>query len=124
MDTVKVSKQTLLDKIETNRANHRAIFEEALEGYRARVLQILEDHIARVKNNKPEKISIAIPFPEDHTRDYDTIIAMLRMSLDEKIELSDYDFKAYVLDDWSWKHQFLTSNSYYSASAANALESI
>lgn len=121
MDSVVVNKAELLSKVEENRKTHRTIFEEALEGYRTQILDVLEKHIDRIRTNKPERVSIAIPFPEDHTSDYDTVIAMLKMSVDDTIELSQYDFSSYVLDKWAWKQQFLTNNSYYSATASTML---
>lgn len=121
MQSVLVNKDELLTKIKVNRDGHRAIFEEALEGYHLRVIELLEEAKQRALDNKRERITISIPYPEDHTDEYDTIISMLEMSLDEEIDLEAYDFQCYVLDKWVWKKQFLTSNSMYSATAIQSL---
>jgi hypothetical protein len=59
--------------------------------------------------------------PEDHTRDYDRVIAMLERHQGEAIDLLEDDFAMYVQDDWAWKAQFLASNSGYSGKAAEAV---
>jgi len=119
MRSVTVYRQDLLEKIIKNRDNHRAIFEEALKGYRTRSIELLEEHLARVKNGKYyEKIIVEIPYPVDHTDDYNVIISMLQMETRDRIEIDDYDFRQYVLDEWDWKRQFLTTNAMYSATAA------
>jgi len=33
--------------------------------------------------------------------------------VDDTIELMEDDFQHYVMDDWSWKEQFTTINSFY-----------
>jgi hypothetical protein len=43
------------------------------------------------------------------------------MSTDTVVELSEQEFRQYVMDDWSWKHNFLASNAMYSAAATRAL---
>jgi hypothetical protein len=52
----------------------------------------------------------------DHTPDYDRIIRMVTMHIGDTFDLTESDFQAYVMDDWSWKRAFLdTSNSYAAA---------
>lgn len=122
MRSVKVNKAELLTKLRENRAGHRAIFEEALDGYHKKVIKLLQKHIDRARKNKREQVYVSIPFPQDHTDDYDTIIAMIEMSIEDTVELDQREFANYVLDEWSWKQEFLTSNSMYSASATRALK--
>lgn len=121
MHDVKVDKSELLAKVKENRAKHREIFEEALVGYKAEALRQLEAHIERIKNGEVIRVAIQIPSPEDHTNDYDRVIAMLEMSKDDVISVHETDFGAYVMDDWHWKHAFLVSNRIYSATADAAL---
>lgn len=122
MNPIKVDVTELRDKVATNRTAHRAIFEEAVEGYKKRSLAILEEHIAEVKSGRMTRIAVSLPYPEDHTADYDRVLAMLDMSLENSIEIDETTFSSYVMDDWQWKRQFLTSNSAYSATAARALQ--
>ena len=38
---------------------------------------------------------------EDHEKDYNQMINMLQMSVDEELELDLEDFAKFVMDDWS-----------------------
>jgi hypothetical protein len=114
----------LIEKIERNRSEHRAIFEEAVKGYRETMLRTLDEHMKEVRSGKIISGSIYVEAPSDHTKDYDIILAMLKMTRDETIELDSTRFRCYVLDDWKWKRQFLQSTSAYSGAACDALEAL
>lgn len=108
----------LNDKIKANRDQHRAIFLEALEGYKKKVLEELEKHITAIREGKVQAVYVNLPQPEDHTKDYDRVLTMLSMCTENAVELNEVEFGQYVMDDWNWKRKFLASNSVYSASAA------
>lgn len=113
MDAVKVKKVELLEKLKANRDAHQAIFEKALEGYRKLCIEHLEQMLAEAKAGKVIRRKVELQEPVNQTKDYDRAIAMLEMSQDDIIELSEIDFQQYVLDDWRWKEQFTTTNSRY-----------
>lgn len=113
MDSTLVEKQKLIDTLTTNRGNHRAIFEQALVGYRARAIELLEEHIARISAGKVEKVEVYLPIPEDHTEDYDRAVELLQWETRDKIMLSRRDFETYVLDRWTWMNEFNTTSQQY-----------
>lgn len=121
MENIKVNKAELLTTLQTNRTKHRQIFEEACDGYQKAVIKELEAQLKRAKEGIRQSMSISIPAPIDQTKEYDRAIAMLKMSVDAEVLLSERDFQCYVLDDWNWKQQFLTSSRAYSRLAAAAL---
>lgn len=123
MESVKVKRDELVTIMTENRDRHREIFEEAVEGYRTEAVRLLEEHIDRIKNGSLIRVAVSIPMPEDHTSDYDRVIKMATMSVDDQLELTDLDFTYYVMDNWHWKRQWLTTNSAYSPTAASTLES-
>jgi hypothetical protein len=47
---------------------------------------------------------------------------MLEMALADEVELSEEDYRQYVMDDWSWREEFLTSDARYSSTASAMLE--
>lgn len=120
MKVVKVNRGALLGVIQENRDKHRAIFQEALDGYKDEALRLLNGHIDRIKRGKVSTVFVSLPAPQDHTRDYDRILRMLNMSVDAEVELSEPDFAQYVMDDWAWKREFLTTASVYNSATANA----
>ena len=116
MENVTVNKVELLEKIRANREDHRRIFEEALAGFQAKVTQELDKMVVRASRGIRESVAISIRAPEDHTRDYDRVIAMLEMSVEDEISLTQSNFAQYVMDDWDWQGRFL-SNVYGSGTA-------
>ena len=121
MQSVTIKKAELLAALTENRTAHRAIFLEAQEGYRVEVIKQLDEFLKDAREGR--KITSCVEFQEpiDQTKDYDRAIKMLEMSIDDEIKLSEQDFRAYVMDDWSWKEQFLFSNSAYSNTAMSLL---
>jgi hypothetical protein len=96
----------ILAVLRDNRSKHRAIFEEALAGYKKQAVELLEEKLAAAKNGKVVPMIFSLPQPMDQTKEYDRAIRMLEMAIAEEIELSETDFQWYVLDDWSWRHSW------------------
>lgn len=119
MKQVTVKTADLLGKVMANRDGHRAEFEKALVGYKIRAEEELERHLNDVRNGVRAQVFIHLPLPEDHTTDYDMVIGMLAMEVNETVTIGDDDFRAYVMDDWSWKRAWNTSNASYFAAAAD-----
>jgi hypothetical protein len=113
MEKITVDKNELLAQVRANRDNHRQIFLEALEGYRQQGLRELEELVKDLRNGKTPQIVLSIDRPQDHTRDYDRVIAMLEMHKGDEFIVSETDFAQYALDDWNWKRQWALSNSGY-----------
>lgn len=113
METVVVPKDKLLETLTTNRDAHRAAFESALEGYRKRAVELLEEHIERISKGKVERVLVSLPVPEDHTDDYDRAITSLEWSVFDEVELTIREFDQYVRDNWSWKQEFATTTAMY-----------
>lgn len=113
MKTVRLNKSEVLETLKSNRDKHRSIFEDALGGYRARCLDILDERIKMIKEGKKFNMHILLEEPFDATPFYDTVIKMMEMSVDKVVELQHEAFKNYVMDEWDWKGQFVTSNSDY-----------
>lgn len=115
MEKVKVNKAELLAVLKDNRNKHKSLFDLAVEGYRKAVLEDLDQHMERVKKGSLERIVIVLPVPEDHTSDYDRVIKMCEMSIDDVLEVEEQEFSEYVMDSWSWKKQWLLSNTQYTS---------
>jgi len=115
MEEVVVKKDQLKATLETNKATHRAEFEKALEGYRNRSIELLEEHIERIKNNKVEQVYVMLPMPEDHTDDYDKALLTLEWTVFDEVVLSIREFDCYVRDNWAWKQEFAATNALYSS---------
>lgn len=121
MEIVKVKKNELMKILLANRDEHRGIFLEALDGYHKAALKALQERVEDAKKNKKVSLFFALEQPKDQTKEYDRVIKMLEMSVDDEVKLTEQEFANYVMDDWSWMDQFLHSNVGYSARAATKI---
>ncbi len=113
MNTVKVKKARLLNKLHDNRKEHRANFLKAQEGYKMEVIEQLEKSLQDARDGKRFNTFFQLPAPKDQTPEYNTAIEMLDWSVDDEIELEQQAFRQYIFDDWYWKDQWLHSNTAY-----------
>lgn len=113
MKEVVVKKDKLLETLRTNKETHRASFETALEGYKARSVELLEEHIARIRAGKVERVVVQLPLPEDHTDDYERAIESLEWNIFDEVHLSITEFDQFVRDNWAWKGEFLRTSAMY-----------
>ncbi|MEO7980583.1 MAG: hypothetical protein ABI807_06790 [Sporichthyaceae bacterium] len=113
MRTVRLQKDQFIERVQANRDNHRAAFEQALDGYRDRMVRELERRLRDVRRGRAVDQYLRLPEPEDHTEDYARVLTMAAMSVDDVVELTEDDFGMYVMDQWHWKHAFDETTSYY-----------
>jgi hypothetical protein len=69
--------------------------------------------LADAKAGRSISRSINLAEPVDHTADYDRILAMLEMSVDDTIMLDAQEFNQYVLDNWEWSRLASYTNQSY-----------
>jgi hypothetical protein len=120
MMLITVQKDELLEKLEENRRKHRTVFEDALHGYADKMQDILEGYVNDMKRGRIPVIQIGLIRPEDHTRDYDRVIGMLKMHQGDVFELDEDTYRQYVDDDWGWKRQWLATSTEYAAGSVQA----
>jgi hypothetical protein len=113
MDTVTVKKDRLLEKMRTNRDNHRGIFEEAMIKYRERAVQELHNRLDEVSAGGPIHLVINLPTPVDYTEQYTDAIERFDWHEGDEIELDAQEFKQYVLDKWGWEAAFAANTRSY-----------
>lgn len=112
---VVMPKDKVVEIVRSNRNTHRAMFDEAMEGYENHSIELLQQHIERIKKGKRERISVALPVPEDHTDDYDRVLSILEHDIRLEVELDARSFDQYIRDNWSWKREFIeTAGTYMS----------
>lgn len=122
IERVAVNRQRVIDALKKNRDTHRQLFEEALDGYRKRVVQVLDESLARMRNaNASNTPIIQLPQPPIQRLDlYDKYIGLFEASSEPTIDLTSADFACLVQDKWNWRQRFLTSLAPYSTTAATA----
>lgn len=113
MRTVTVNRDDFITRVQVNRDNHRTVFEKALEGYQSRLVAELNRRLRDLKRGRHIDQYIGLPEPEDHTDDYNRILTMAEMSIDETFHLTEEEFAMYVMDQWRWKQSFTESTHRY-----------
>lgn len=114
-------KSKILKALRKNRDEHTKIVREAQKGYREKAIDIVSALLRDLKAGKSVLLHIPLVLPESHIEDFDRAIQMLEMGTGKVVELDENEFRAYVRNQWGWQHQFLTSNSAYSTTAATYL---
>lgn len=123
MRDVKVKRYDLLVKIRANREKHVVEYEEAVKGYLGAVFAALSDTTQELQRRFDrleagevlvlQSITFNLQVPGNHAKDYDQVIAMLEMSVDEELTIRSDEFACYVMDDWDWKEDFLNVSNVY-----------
>ena len=114
---VKIKKEELLATIKANRTKHKEIVDEAFAKYREMAIAELDSMIKEAKAGKRIRRSVDLVEPVDQTKEYNSAIRKLEMSVEDVIELDEYEFESLIMDNWRWKNQWSASNSLYSAKA-------
>lgn len=117
MKNVTVNKEKLIQIVQSNRVLHRSQYEKAFEGYRKECMEVLEANLKSLQHSRCHIVVFREQAPEDHTEDYDRVIAMLKMSVDENVQLTSEEFSQYVQDNWQWKDRWSMSNFKYTSKA-------
>jgi hypothetical protein len=115
MHSVKVKRDVLLEKVTKNRDAHRDLFLKAQQGYRADVITELDQMLKNAREGKPIVRSVSLTEPQDHTEDYNRVITMLEMSVEDAITLDSHSFDNYVMDNWAWKAFAEGTNAFYAS---------
>lgn len=113
LSSVVMPKDRVIEIVAENLAAHEDLFHEAMEGYETRSIELLMQHIERIKKGKRERIVVALPVPENHSDDYERVLSMLRMDTRDEVQLDGRSFDQYVRDNWTWKQEFLTTTASY-----------
>jgi len=111
LGTVRVSKNFLLEKLESKRKAHKSVYKKAVRGWHLQTIATLEEELKKAKADKEYQPSCFITKPTNYIKYYDKTIDLLRASLDKEFVLTSSEFSQYVRDEWSWKDGFMATVS-------------
>lgn len=147
-DGVVVSKETLLSTLEENKKKHDALYELACEAYKTSVFEYAKGcgiayKAIGAEYEKYSEVPMAAfdtwdkksPFyfdairietkspnspkcPSSHEDDYINAIRRIQMSVYDTFSLSETEFQQYILNNWSWKRDFIQGFSVIAGSGA------
>jgi hypothetical protein len=113
MDSVKLNTENLLKIVRENREKHIKAYNEAVEDYKAAALKIFNENIELINAGNLKDIKTLPAAPTSYETNYNRAVRMLELSVDEVVELDQYEFSKLVLDEWDWKQTFDFMNSTY-----------
>ena len=102
----------LLNILKKNRDKHVSDYKKATKKFHAAFMKELE----KVKKNAAKEIyatHLNVRIPVSYENEYNSAIAMLKMSASGSIEINQELFNQYVKDEWHWKHDFLENTTSY-----------
>jgi len=126
MKDVHIEREILLNILKENCEKHIAQYNEAIKNYRTTYIKILKKNIKLAEKNLEfvDVENINLPRPRSFEKEYVKAIKMIELSTDNSINLTSHEFTQLVLDDWSWKDDFISSSSSYSSSSSSSSSSI
>lgn len=116
MNAIKMNRLELLNIVRENKVKHVSDFTEAVEDYKALVLKIAASNLKLAKSAdllEFKKIASMPSAPQSHEDAYTRAIRMLELSIEDIIEIEEDVFNQLVLDEWSWKQNFIASAALY-----------
>ena len=120
MNAIKMKRLELLDIVRANKEKHIAEYVEAVNDYKALVIQIAGANLKLAKTGDLEQIKRikGMPqLPQSFEDSYKREIRMLELSVEDIIEVEEDVFNQLVLDEWQWKRGFTASAMSYKTGA-------
>lgn len=139
--TVRVSRLTLLAKLQQNRETHLQVFNEAMAGYKAMALEKVNEAFAgleaRLQKKKEEiiarletftaetadqfsdyfivleQVAVSLKKPVSYVDAYDAAIDMAKFDTRDELDLSGAEFQCFLRDQFDWSHEFSAVNTMY-----------
>jgi hypothetical protein len=98
----------------------------AVEGYKISAKKELSKKMKELKNLTDDKFDdfnlyVHAEKPTCHYDDFDTVIGMLKLSIEDTVNITPQEYKQYYLNDWQWKRDWEVSNTNYMMMGAQGL---
>lgn len=115
--SVNLKRSVLLEKLKENLEIHKKDYEEAIEGYKVKLLLDMKNKIEEIEKTDPNRIQELeyVPFspPRSYESSYLDVIEMLEFSVDDVINIDASSFKNYVKNEWAWSNNFKATTTLY-----------
>jgi hypothetical protein len=118
MERLKVKTADLVKVLKENRQKHVNEYKEAVRQFRLRAAEALKRELDKCVSGKKFETNLGMTRPTSHEKDYDLVIKMLEMSVEDVTILDHNEFNQFVMDEWSWKPNFRSSTTYYGSSGS------
>ncbi len=118
----------VLTALRKNLEEHEGMVKEARAGFIKKAQEELAARIEQLKEGKLVRLDFSLRPPQSHASDFKTVIKTLELmeaafeaepgnterGAKATVQLKPIDVQRFVLNNWSWTREFLTSNRGYS----------
>lgn len=111
--SVNVNRLDLIEAIKRGKDLHLQAYAEAQSDYQINVSVFLTEAVRRVSLGDFTQVKIPFDPPVLRSAEYDEVIEMMEVSVDETINLDAESYKAYYKNEWPWTRSFLESAQMY-----------
>jgi hypothetical protein len=109
---IKVKKSELLEHIRNNQLQHIEDYEQALVAYKEEALKQLVELTEKANDGKTD-LYLHLTSPVNRTSEYDKLILMFEMEVNEEVELNMNEFNQYVHDETDFARNAKFANMSY-----------
>lgn len=108
---ITMDKNTVLNKLYSNREKHRATYADAKLGWEVKMEEYSKQlaQWAKGGTDRPQEPHKPVNF----MKEYDFLIEMIEAHREASIQLDEDDFKKIIKNEFSWSGYFATTNSAY-----------
>lgn len=118
---VNVDRKKLIVVLKKNLDKHIREYQDAMNNYRLALIGDCEKVLSRLNYGMSDeelaKVRVDFVPPQSHIEEYQQVIDILTVSVDENVSLDSHAFQAYYKDNWHWKKQFSMSAQLYATKA-------
>jgi len=114
----KVTREKLRKALEEAKAKHEAEVAEAENAFAQAVAKFVDDARKAIEvdgwnahelRRRVASIHTEVPEPTSHAAEYEAALKKLELMTSDSLWLADEEFRQYVLDQWHWKRDHLTT---------------
>jgi hypothetical protein len=110
--TIKVKRVELLNRIKENKAIHIKEYEEAIVAYKEEALKQLSSLTKKAQEGSL-RLELKLVHPVNKADEYDKLILMFQMEVEDVVELQQDEFNAYIFDELDFSTAAKMSNTHY-----------
>lgn len=109
---MKINKAKLIEKVKENKAKHIKAHGAAVLAYQTEAMRQLGALVIEIENGATD-VRLDLVTPVNNRKNYDRIIQMFEWDEADIVELTQDEFKEYVLDETSYNQRAIVANSTY-----------
>lgn len=121
MQSVKVKRETVIERIRENRRQHVETYQQALAVFRQEMIDAFGAALEKAQtldpNDKDFPTLVNKQRPVSYEIYYDRALDALTVSVDDEITLEWDDFLQLMRDEWEWKREFVGNAMAYASKA-------